>query len=286
MKLNSIYTVYKSPFVMMGSIELRQPIPSFKIPNANPFLLLHHYGPYFISKENNPFDLGAHPHRGFEPITFLIQGEQKHRDSLGNIQTIKSGGVQWITSGKGILHAEGPTKEFLEKSGNLEGIQLWLNLPKSKKMMPPNYQQANIEQMEFVEKNGAKITIIAGNQATKKGVIKTQTPVNAFWVDLEADASQKIWIPNSHQSLLYVINGGVFINKKETLSYGEQAIATFKNDGEGIEIQALKKSKLLFLSGEPIDEPVVMEGPFVMNTKQEIYEAFMDYQAGKMGNLQ
>lgn len=285
MKNSSIKEISNSPFTMMGPIELRQPIPSRNIPRVNPFLLLHHYGPYSISKESNPFDLGAHPHRGFEPITFLIQGEQKHRDSLGNIQTIKSGGVQWITSGKGILHAEGPTPEFVEKGGELEGIQLWLNLPRSKKMMEPNYQQADVEQMESIVFNGGVLTIVAGEQKGKKGVIKTQTPVNAFWIDLEKDGEIEVEIPTNQDALVYLIKGDVLVNATENLTYGETAMATFNNDGDGFTIKANKTSKLLILSGEPIDEPVVMEGPFVMNSRRETTQAFMDYQQGLMGNL-
>ncbi len=285
MKNNKIKATSVSPFTMMGPIELRQPIPSQAIPRVDPFLLFHHYGPYPINKDSNPFDLGAHPHRGFEPITFLIEGEQKHRDSLGNVQTIKSGGVQWITSGKGILHAEGPTPDFIEKGGQLEGIQLWLNLPRAKKMMEPNYQQADLEQMETVVFNGGKLTVIAGKQKEKKGVIKTQTGVNAFWVDLDGDAEVEIEIPKSQDALAYLIKGNVVVNKTEELKYGETALATFENDGDGFVLQAIQKSKLLILSGEPIDEPVVMEGPFVMNSRKETYQAFVDYQNGLMGDL-
>lgn len=285
MKNNSIYSSSHSPFTMMGTIELRQPIPSTTVPRVDPFLLFHHYGPYSINKDSNPFDLGAHPHRGFEPITFLIQGEQKHRDSLGNVQTIKSGGVQWITSGKGILHAEGPTPEFIEKGGELEGIQLWLNLPRSKKMMEPNYQQADLEEMESVEGLDAKITVIAGVQKGKKGIIKTQTPVNAFWVDLLPNAEVEIEIPKSHSALVYLIKGDVLVNHSEQLTYGENAMAVFNQDGDGFTLKANENSMLLVLSGEPIDEPVVMEGPFVMNSRRETTQAFMDYQQGLMGEL-
>lgn len=285
MKYNSIKTLGNSPFTMMGPIELRQPIPSFKIPNVDPFLLLHHYGPYSINKDSNPFDLGSHPHRGFEPITFLIQGEQKHRDSLGNVQTIKSGGVQWITSGKGILHAEGPTPEFVAKGGELEGIQLWLNLPRAKKMMEPNYQQADVEEMQKIQGENSVLTLIAGEQAGKKGVIETQTPVNAFWMDLETNGAQEVTIPASHSSLVYLIKGSVVVNDEEVLNYGEKAMAIFNQDGDGFKVQAKEASKLLVLSGDPIDEPVAMEGPFVMNSRREIIEAFIDFQAGKMGVL-
>jgi len=275
-----------SPFTMMGPIELRQPIPSRYIDRVNPFLLLHHYGPYPISKESNPFDLGAHPHRGFEPITFLIQGEQKHRDSLGNIQTIKSGGVQWITSGKGIIHAEGPTPEFIERGGALEGIQLWLNLPRNKKMIEPAYQQADLDEMESIVFEGGTLTVVAGVQGGKSGVIKTQTPVNAFWVDLKKGGELPVEISKNQDAMVYLITGDVEVNETERLVYGETVLATFENDGDGFTLKANEVSKLLVLSGAPIDEPVVMEGPFVMNSRRETMQAFMDYQQGFMGRLE
>jgi redox-sensitive bicupin YhaK (pirin superfamily) len=157
--LRTIQQITPSDFVKMGDIDLRQPLPSGIVPNVDPFILLHHYGPYRISAGSNPFDLGPHPHRGFEPITFLFDGEQLHRDSLGNEEVVKSGDVQWTTSGNGIVHAEGPTKEFVEKGGTIEGIQLWLNLPASKKMMPANYQLLRSDEMEIVMSDDQKVKI-------------------------------------------------------------------------------------------------------------------------------
>lgn len=285
MKTNDILQIGESPFVMMGPIRLRQPLPSAKFPRIDPFLLLHHYGPYEISKDHNPFDLGPHPHRGFEPITFIIQGNQLHRDSLGNVQEITDGGVQWITAGKGILHAEGPTKEFVVKGGKLEGIQLWLNLPASKKMMEPNYQQANITTMQTVVGEQSVLTVVAGEQKGVKGVITTQTPVNAFWLDLEANGQMEVLIPNTHLSTAYLIKGAVLVNNNDLLEETNHRMVTFKQNGDGFLIKAQTKAKLLILSGEPLNEPVVMEGPFVMNSRLETYQAFVDYQNGLMGSL-
>ena len=133
MTLTTIKRAGRSHFVTMGPIRLRQPFPTQHITAIDPFILLHHYGPYEISEGYNPFDLGSHPHRGFEPVTFLVQGEQLHRDSLGNQSIVNAGDVQWTTAGRGIIHAEGPTKDFLRRGGVIEGIQLWLNLPAKKK---------------------------------------------------------------------------------------------------------------------------------------------------------
>jgi len=287
MKLNSVKNVGKSDFVNMGPIELRQPIPTRQIENIDPFILLHHYGPYIINEKHNPFDLGPHPHRGFEPITFLIQGEQLHRDSLGNESIVKAGDVQWTTAGRGIIHAEGPTKDFVKKGGELEGIQLWLNLPAKKKMMEPNYQHVKHEDFNNVISEDGKITVrvVAGDFEGKNGKIKTQTPVNAYIIDVEAGGKHDIRIENKHQSMLYLLYGSVTINDTSVLLTDQNQLIQFNQDGEGFAITGHKKSKLLFLSGEPFNEKVKSYGPYVMNTQTEIMEAMRDYQMGKMGFL-
>ena len=287
MKLNTINRVGRSDFVNMGPIQLRQPIPTQLIDTIDPFILLHHYGPYEISERNNPFDLGPHPHRGFEPITFLVEGEQLHRDSLGNESVVKAGDVQWTTAGRGIIHAEAPTKEFVQKGGTLEGIQLWLNLPAEKKMMAANYQHIKNEDFRVVSSkdNKVNIQIIAGELEGVYGRIKTQTPVNAFMITVEAGVSYTIKVPNSHQSTVYLLKGDVLINDSETLKLNENQLIQFNQDGEGFSIKGKGRSKLLFISGEPLYEKVTTYGPYVMNTQTEIMEAMRDYQMGKMGFL-
>lgn len=287
MKRNTIKTVGRSDFVNMGPVRLRQPIPTQQIDQVDPFILLHHYGPYNINIENNPFDLGPHPHRGFEPITFLIQGEQLHRDSLGNESVVKSGDVQWTTAGRGIIHSEGPTKDFVEKGGALEGIQLWLNLPANKKMIPANYQHVKNDDFEIVVSEDKKgvMQIIAGDLYDKKGKIVTQTSVNAIMIDVEEAGEIRLPINPTHQALLYLLHGEVVINDEVLLEEGKNQLVSFNQDGESTTIIANKKSKLLFLSGTPFNEPVASWGPYVMNTQTEIMEALRDYQQGKMGYL-
>ncbi|MEC3907967.1 pirin family protein [Tamlana sp. 2201CG12-4] len=288
MKLNSIKTLGRSDYVNMGPIRLRQPIPTQSIDRVDPFILLHHYGPYEVSEQNNPFDLGPHPHRGFEPVTFLIQGEQLHRDSLGNESIIKAGDVQWTTAGRGIIHAEAPTKEFVKKGGVLEGIQLWLNLPAEKKMIPANYQHGKNEDFRLVssDDNKVNIQIIAGELNGVYGRIKTQTSVNAFMIDIEASGNYNIPIPKNHQSMIYLLKGEVTVNASKNLRLDDNQIIEFNQDGEGISISGNQQpAKLLFLSGKPFNESVVTYGPYVMNTQTEIMEAMRDYQMGKMGFL-
>jgi len=253
----------------------------------DPFILLHHYGPYEISAENNPFDLGPHPHRGFEPVTFLVQGEQLHRDSLGNESVVKAGDVQWTTAGRGIVHAEGPTKDFIQKGGIIEGIQLWLNLPSDKKMSQPNYQHVKRDEFRVVTSLDGKITsrVIAGQLNDIHGRIATQTSVNAYVINANTNGVQDFSYKYMHQGMLYLLKGKVKINNETILELDGDQLIQFHQDGEGFKLEALENSLLLFLSGEPLDEEVATYGPYVMNTQTELLEAMRDYQMGKMGFL-
>ena len=286
-KYKTIQHKVTSPLVNMGQIKLRQPLPTEGIENVDPFLLLHHYGPYAISEFNNPFDLGPHPHRGFEPITLLFKGEQLHRDSLGNEMIVKAGGVQWTTAGSGIIHAEAPTKDFVKKGGDLEGIQLWLNLPAKDKMMTPNYQHLEAYQIDkvFSDDKKVQLNIIAGKQNDVFGKIKTQTSVNVFTANADEGGSMEIEIPENHQSLIYLLDGEVLVSNSEVLQKGVNQMITFNNDGDTIKFKAKKESTLLIISGAPIKEKVTQYGPYVMNTQTEILEAMRDFNQGKMGHL-
>ena len=287
MKLNTIKAIGRSDFVNMGPVRLRQPIPTQQLEMVDPFILLHHYGPYEISPELNPFDLGPHPHRGFEPVTFLIQGEQLHRDSLGHESIVKAGDVQWTTAGRGIIHAEGPTKEFVEKGGTLEGIQLWLNLPAEKKMIQPNYQHIKSEDFNVVHSEDKKVKtqVIAGVLKGKSGKIATQTSVNAYMINLEVEGEEFIEIDPNHQVVLYLLKGDVTVNLETQLVKDHNQLIEFNQDGEGFQLKANTEAKLLFLSGTPFNEKVASWGPYVMNSQTEIIEALRDYQMGKMGFL-
>ena len=283
----SVKQLGRSPLVDMGPVRLRQPIPTEELQQMDPFLLLHHYGPYAISEFNNPFDLGPHPHRGFEPITLLFKGEQLHRDSLGNEMTVKAGGVQWTTAGRGIIHAEAPTKEFVKRGGDLEGIQLWLNLPAKYKMMTPNYQHLEDEQIPklFSEDKKVQLNIVAGHQKEVLGNITTQTEVNVFTAIAQEKGKIEIDILKHHKSLIYLLEGEIVVNAKQVLKKGNHQMVTFNTDGDLIEFEATEKSTLLILSGAPINEKVTQYGPYVMNTQTEILEAMRDFQQGKMGYL-
>ncbi len=287
MKRNTIKRAGRSHFVNMGPIRLRQPFPTQHIEMIDPFVLLHHYGPYEISETNNPFDLGPHPHRGFEPVTFLVQGEQLHRDSLGNESVVKAGDVQWTTAGRGIVHAERPTQDLVKKGGIIEGIQLWLNLPSQKKMIEANYQHVKYEDFNVITSKDGKVEtrIIAGVLEGQYGKIATQTSVNAFMIDAQEGGETFIQYDSKQQGLLYLLKGKALINAIEVLELDKNQLMEFYQDGDGITIKAETDSKLLFLSGEPLKETVATYGPYVMNSQTELLEAMRDYQMGKMGFL-
>ncbi len=287
MKFNSIQTIGKSNYIKMGTIMLRQPLPTPQLHSLDPFILLHHYGPEFMNDKETTLKTGAHPHRGFEPVTFLFQGEQVHRDSLGNKSVVHAGDVQWTTAGRGIVHDEGPTPEFFETGKPLEGIQLWINLPASKKMMPPNYQHVRKEEFNETKSSDAKVItrIIAGNCNGISGKIGTQTAINAFVIEGEKEGNETVLIPKNHNAMLYLLHGKVTVNGSTVIEKNKEQLLTFANNGEGISISFSAKSRLLFLSGAPINEPIASYGPYVMNTQTEILEAMRDFQMGKMGFL-
>ena len=287
MRLKTIKYEVGSPTVNMGQMRLRQPFPSKGIEMIDPFLSLHHYGPYVINSFDNPFDLDPHPHRGFEPITLLFKGEQLHRDSLGNEIIVKAGDVQWTTAGRGIIHVEEPSKETLEKGEELEGIQLWLNLPAEKKMIQPNHQHLKNEDISTIQDDQGNfiLKVIAGEQNGIEGKITTQTEVNVFTADVKQSGKMTVEIPTHHESLVYLLDGEVLVNNETTLKKGASQMITFHRGGDQIELEGQCESNLLILSGVPIEEKVISWGPYVMNTQTEIIEALIDYQSGKMGDL-
>jgi len=200
---------------------------------------------------------------------------------------VKAGEVQWTTAGHGIIHAEAPTKEFVKKGGELEGIQLWLNLPAKDKMMMPNYQHLEDKQIPklFSEDKKVQLNIIAGKHKQESGLIKTQTDVNVFSAKATEGGKMEIEISEKHQSLIYLLEGEILVNNSETLEKGKNQMITFNQDGSTVVFEAIKESVILILSGEPIKEKVSQHGPFVMNTQTEILEAMRDFQDGKMGHL-
>ncbi|MEQ8323175.1 MAG: pirin family protein [Vicingaceae bacterium] len=282
-----INKVVKAQEFQMGNIRVKQALPGGGLNDIDPFLLLHHAGPFQIKPGSNHKKLGVgpHPHRGFEPVSFVFKGSLQHRDSVGNNDVLNDGDMQWMTSGKGIIHSERPPKKVTDYGGTQEFIQLWVNLPGKHKLTEPSYQ--NIRKMDFPllkpDKGNGEIQLISGKLNRKSGPAKTFTPILALKAHFKKGAQSIIAIESSHNALVYVVNGTLKINGLTEVA--KEHMVHFNNDGESIEIEAIEDAGFLVLSGEPIREPVSTYGPFVMNTNDEIMSAIRDYQQGKMGEL-
>lgn len=281
MKSRTIAHILKGETMRMGEFEVNQPLPTMRVDQIDPFLLLHHFGPINVAPGHDPIDLGPHPHRGFEPVTFLFSGGIRHKDSRGNEGLLNGGDVQWMTAGLGIIHSERASAAFKASGGVLEGIQLWVNLPKKYKMVQPRYQDIKSAEMPVIEEDKAKLTVVAGEFRGGRGPAMTYSPILAIKADLEAGAETFIEIPAGYNALAYILHGEVGLSSG--FDYPGETLLYFKEDGDGFSLKAKEDSRLLILAGEPIDEPVASWGPYVMNTQTEIMEALRDYQMGKMG---
>jgi redox-sensitive bicupin YhaK (pirin superfamily) len=251
----------------------------------DPFLMLDYAGPTQVAPSKRPKGVDEHPHRGFETVTIAYQGSIDHRDSAGHSGSIRPGDVQWMTAASGVVHEEKHAREFTEKGGTFEMVQLWVNLPKANKMQPPRYQNLLKEQIPSVSLGSAgHARVIAGELEGVKGPAKTFTPLNVLDVRLTGGTRTELALPAGHNAAVVLLKGEIALNSTDELK-GEARIALLGAAGEGISIEAKQDSILLVLSGQPINEPVASYGPFVMNTRAELLQAVEDYKAGKMGHL-
>ncbi|MEQ1584307.1 MAG: pirin family protein [Cyclobacteriaceae bacterium] len=270
----------------MGGMPIRQPLPTQQVQQIDPFLLLHHANikaPSHIEPDHA--GVGPHPHRGFSPVTFIFQGGVHHRDSRGNDSVIYAGGAQWMNAGMGIIHSERPPHDIHEIGGRQEIIQLWINTPAKNKMDQPAYYPLSAEEAPaFVSEDGAvNGKVFSGEVHGVKGLIPSQATVNAATLEFKKGGTLSIAIPTNHNAFIYLLDGKLRVDGFGMVE--EFHIVHFKNDGDGISLEALEDTRVLFLTGEPLNEPVVSHGPFVMNTQTQIMEAMRDYQKGKMGIL-
>lgn len=249
----------------------------------SPFLLFDYAGPWtFEPNAGPPRGVGQHPHRGFETVTIVYDGEVSHRDSTGGGGTIGPGDVQWMTAGGGIIHEEFHSQGFSKAGGPFRMVQLWVNLPAKDKGTPAGYQAITSEMIPTVSFDGGRARIIAGRFDETDGPARTFTPVNLWDVRLQAGAEAALPLPAGHNSMIAVLSGHVTVDGKG-ISEGE--IARLSTDDQGIAVTADGDAVLLVLTGEPIDEPVVGYGPFVMTSKAEIREAIDDFNAGRFGQM-
>lgn len=268
----------------IGDLSTIRPLPGPYVDRIDPFLFLNHHGPQTYRPNNRGLPFGPHPHRGFETVTFILEGELAHLDSGGGESVIHAGGVQWMTAGRGLVHAEVSPETFKRSGGPLEILQLWVNLPSKLKMVDPQYvglQKADIPEL-IVDDGKVRLHLISGDWNGQTGPFHSRTDIALATLHFSAGGSVRVPVPASHSVFLYIVRG-------QTTVCGIAAepfhLIELNHDGDEVEIGAQSDAVVLFGHAEPIGEPVVAHGPFVMNTREEITEAIRDYQAGKFGGL-
>lgn len=257
----------------------RRPLPAPGLPQVDPFLFLNHHGPQIYPPNNTGLPFGPHPHRGFETVTFILDGSLAHHDSGSGASVVEAGGVQWMTAGSGLVHAELSPDEFKRTGGPLEILQLWVNLPSRLKMTEPAYVPVAATKMASSEPgDGASMLTVSG---TEEAPIRSMTDVMLAIVSIEPGGKADLSAPTGRNVLFYTVGGEVTIGEK---AIGEHSLVKL-SDGDRIEVSSERGCRILFGHASPIGEPVVAHGPFVMNTEAEIAQAVRDYQAGRFGGL-
>ena len=253
------------------------------VAERSPFLMLDYGAPYDFGPTTKQLGVGQHPHRGFETVTVVYSGELAHRDNAGGGGTIGPGDVQWMTAGGGIIHEEFHSPGFAKSGGTLEMAQLWVNLPAAHKMTPAGYQPITAAQIPTVSlpDDAGSVRVIAGAWGEAKGPARTFTPIHMLDVALAAGRTAELPQPEGWTTLVVVASGSASVNGAEPVT--GPAVVTLSTAGEGVTVQAESDAKLLLLSGEPIYEPVVGYGPFVMNSQQQIVQAINDFNSGRFG---
>jgi hypothetical protein len=272
---------------MVGDgFPVRNLFPSNDLDRAvSPFLMLDYAGPQYFEATEHPRGVGEHPHRGFETVTIVYDGLVAHRDSAGHAGVIGPGDVQWMTAASGVVHEEMHEKSWARKGGTLHAIQLWVNLPSAHKMSAPGYQTILKDDIPDIELAGGagRLRVIAGSYGGHKGPARTFTPVELYDLQLKAGTRVSLTMPDGHNTSIFVLQGRASVNSSQAA--GEAELIVCRRAGSQVAIETGEDSRLLIMSGEPIEEPIARYGPFVMNTKAELIQAVQDYQAGRMGHL-
>lgn len=272
-----------------GGFLVRRPFPKASFSDFDPFLLLDEMGPMDVAPGEAK---GApdHPHRGFETVTYLLSGEMEHKDSSGHAGRLRSGDVQWMTAGAGVVHAEMPSPEFMRTGGRMHGFQLWVNLPQQDKMIKPRYQELPSAKIPKATSTDGlvSVSVIAGEAMGEKAVIETRTEIIYLHYRLEPGGVATQRVPRAFNAFAYVIDGaGLFGAESERGTDGQMVM--FAPDGDKVRIEnsatAMEPLEVLLIAGVPLNEPIARYGPFVMNTEAEIHQAFEDYRRGRMGTI-
>jgi len=268
----------------IADLTTRRPVPGRDVEQIDPFLFLNHHGPQVYAPGNSGLPFGPHPHRGFETVTFILTGELAHLDSAGHESVIKEGGIQWMTAGSGLVHAEISPDDFKRRGGPLEILQLWVNLPPQLKMTQPRYVGLQRDEIPAIPAPDGKGTVhlVSGEWQGKLGAM--QPLLDIFLGTVELAAGGRVSFPGvaGRNVFLYVVRGSIEVAGQAVPHWH---LIELHDDGDSVEIAASSDTVLLFGHAEPIGAPVVAYGPFVMNTREEIMQAMQDYQAGKFNAI-
>lgn len=278
----------KSPHMVGDGFRVHRFIPydnRLDQKRLDPFIVMDYNSEYYFEPSDEPKGVGVHPHKDFETVTIAYQGKVAHEDSSGGGGVIGEGDVQWMTAGSGVLHKEFHEKEFSKQGGNFQMVQLWVNLPAKDKETEPKYQSLTHEDVQKYELSdgGGTIEVIAGDYKNTKGSASTFSPVHLQNLRLNEGGTAEFSFPANYSTALLVVTGNIKVNDSKAVE--QDHLALFENEDESFTIQAGEDSVVLVMSGEPLDEPMAAQGPFVMNTKEELKQAFKDFRTGKFGRL-
>ncbi|RYY23493.1 MAG: pirin family protein [Sphingobacteriaceae bacterium] len=279
----TVKQLHKAEYAPIADLVTYRVLPTRSIDYLDPFLFLNHHGPQVYQPFNRGLPFGPHPHRGMETVTFILEGDIAHKDSSGHESMMTAGGVQWMTAGSGLIHAEVSSEEFKKTGGPLEILQLWINLPAKSKMTTPFYKGLQKEAIPSLVLDEGKVTVnlISGDWEGHHAAFESGIGVQLNTIFFKEGGKLSIPIPADNNIFFYVIKGKLNVNDTDV---EKLYLAEFNNDGNRLNIKADEESTLLFGCAKPLNEPVVSQGPFVMNTEQEIEEAYADYRQGKFGN--
>lgn len=281
-EMRKIKRIHQAEYRPIADLITYSPLPTRSLQQIDPFIFLNHHGFQTYPKGNQGLPFGPHPHRGMETLTFILEGDIMHMDSSGHESVIGPGGVQYMTAGKGLIHAEISSKAFKQNGGDLEILQLWINLPAAKKMIAPNYIGLQKDQIPSFELDGGKIRVqqLFGQWNGVDGAFEGNIPLSMSTIYLKKDGKFEKEIPTSENIFFYIVRGKLKVNE-ELVNF--RNLVEFENSNGIIQVEASEDAILILGHAEPFNEPMVAQGPFVMNTQQQIYEAYQDYQAGKFG---
>jgi redox-sensitive bicupin YhaK (pirin superfamily) len=281
--MRTVKKIHPAVYSPIADLVTYRAIPTASVQYIDPFLFLNHHGPQVYKPGNSGLPFGPHPHRGMETVTFILAGDIAHKDSSGHESVIQAGGVQWMRAGRGLIHAEVSSDEFKQQGGPLEILQLWINLPARLKMSEPFYigkQQDEIPTLQF-DNGRVEASLISGQWGEAKGAFESGGGIFLSTIKFTASAQLQVPAPSGHNIFFYVISGELLVNDNQIKAL---QLAEFNHDGDELSITAQTEAVLLLGHAMPLNEPVVSQGPFVMNTQQEIAEAYQDYRNGKFGS--